>query len=359
MTTLQKRCSPVATMLGLWLVLGCGTTRKNVIEDRGAAGQSGRQASAGTSAAAGGVAGEPGKVSGGGVAGSSAASAGSGGAAGHSPTWDPRDCHVKPVAEPADPTAKQQWTLARAYCVALGDQGCVQQSLIDTTPACSTADNVEACVQEVLWKHYTDVAAACEDAWRKDLACGAASKFEPPICNGVSAFGFPFGTATACSSENSTLLACLSKNQVLTEVNGSYATCSYDPKDTGTACDVSCSMGQYYAGLSCSGPEGLPKQCGCMINGHVSVSVSGSPIFVNDCADAAAQAADGLCTGRIECCFSYFDGKNQVCLCEDDPQRLGFETCDALIESAQGTHVDICPQLLPDRGGCFPPGACP
>lgn len=359
MTISEKKYSAAAAVLGLWLLLGCGTTRKNVIADRGAAGQSGGEASAGTSAATGGVAGEPGKVSGGGVGGSSTASAGSGGASGHAPTWDPHDCHVKPVAEPADPTAQLQWTLARAYCVALGDQGCVERSLIDTSPACSTADNVEACVQQVLWKHYTDVAAACEDAWRKDIACGAASKFEPPSCDGSNAFGFPFGTVAACSSENSTLLACVSKNDVLTDVHGSYATCSYNPKDTGTVCDVSCRMGQYNARLSCSGPEGLAKQCGCMINGHVSVSASSSPIFVNDCADAAAQAADGLCTGRIECCFSYFDGKNQVCLCEDDPMRLGFDTCDALIESTQGTRVDICPQLLPDMGGCFPPGACP
>ena len=270
-------------------------------------------------------------------------------------TWNPDECHVTAVANPSNPTASAYWSAARAYCEALSKQGCLTE-VLDVAQACTMDARVEACVQQVLWTHSTQVSSPCEDAWNEDIACGAASSFVAPICEGVHLIGYPYGSASTCSRENDALVACLDKNSAMVTVNGTYASCTY-AADSDSGCSIRCQFGTNYAALTCSGGSGVPKQCGCAINGHVLVEGDDPPTFVNDCAEAARQAADGLCTSRIDCCIKYVDSGKDVCACVD-PKRRGYESCQAMATFAQGTIVDICPQLLPDPGACWPPNSC-
>jgi hypothetical protein len=105
-------------------------------------------------------------------------------------------------------------------------------------------------------------------------------------------------------------------------------------------------------------------RCTCSINGHPfneGSTLSGwvEPIFVSDCEDAATQAADGLCSNRVDCCFEYFDGVNQACFCGPDPAPLGYDSCEALANYAEGQVVDICPQWADPPPSCWPPGPPP
>jgi hypothetical protein len=211
----------------------------------------------------------------------------------------------------------------------------------------------------VLWSH-ENVASECEDVWRKDLACGAKSTFVAPFCDGAGIFGSTsFGSTEACATENAALLECEQKHTGEVEVAGSYTTCYYPAAAvTASACHVNCQVGQYQVQLDCSGAEGLPKQCGCTINGFALPS--SNPVFVNSCAEAAQQAADGLCTGKLDCCFEYVDRDKQACICVE-PAEFGYASCEAMMAAGQGRRVDICPGLLPTSPGtgCWPPGACP
>lgn len=214
-----------------------------------------------------------------------------------------------------------------------------------------------ACVAQVLWYHNYNVSPECEDVWRTDIACGANSTFAQPACYDVGTLG-PYGATKTCAQENAALFDCTQQHSTNVAVAGSYATCSYSSASvSASACVVTCQLGQYSAELDCTGPEGLPKQCGCKINGHVLTGPN--PIFVSDCADAAGQAADGLCTGKLDCCFEYLDQNKQACRCEE-PAEYGYDSCEAMMAVAQGRRVDICPALLPDDtgGGCWPPGGC-
>jgi len=285
-------------------------------------------------------------------------SGGSSGHAGHAwggaPTWDPEQCHAAPVPEPADPTAAEQWGVARKYCAALGKQGCLVTASLDFG-RCSADEALEACVAQVLWFHSADVSSECESAWRKDLECGADSTFTEPTCGGVSTLG-PYGPSDTCTQEEAAFEACTQQHSTDVAVTGSYATCHYSSV-SGASCNVLCQLGPNFAELVCEGPDGVPKQCGCKINGHVLIGPN--PIFVNDCADAAAQAADGLCTGKLDCCFAYTEQDKPACRCEE-PAEFGYDSCEAMMAVAHGQRVDICPGLLPDDtgGGCWPPGSC-
>lgn len=142
-----------------------------------------------------------------------------------------------------------------------------------------------------------------------------------------------------------------------------YATCFYG-RGPDSTCDITCSMGTNYAGLTCAGPEGLPQECSCSINGtplnEGSIAAPTlDPIFITDCADAAQQAADGLCTSRIDCCFEYFDGLYQQCMCGADPSELGYEGCEALSDSVMGTVVELCPGWQINAPTCWPPPCDP
>ena len=354
--TLRQRCSAAVVVLGISTALACGATR-NVIDDRlepvagedgqGAAGQGGSGGGAGGS-----MGGSSGTLASAGRAGLFGGSDGSGG---HVVTWNERECHATPVAEPTDPTAREQWSLARAYCATLGKQDCFAAGVITGVNGCTSDEKVDACVAWALWFHTDNIAPECEDAWRKVAACGATATFAMDGCQQVNIVGLLSAPAATCAKENAALEACAEQSSSFKEVRvaGSYTECLY-AESSATACDVRCPIGPYSATLACRGPEGLPKQCGCQINGHVMAPFD--PIFVNDCADAAQQAADGLCTGQLDCCFVYADSGQQSCMCTD-PTTFGYDTCQAMMDFGKGQRVDICPGLLP--GGASTEGGWP
>lgn len=344
-----------ATIASVLLAIACGKAREaSEMEPSAMAGApSTSGGSAGSLSATGGSAGSSGGSRG------ESGSSGRVGQAGGTVTWDPLECHAKPVPEPSEPTAAAEWTVARKYCTALVKQpDCFKAGAAWSVAGCTADETLEACVAQVLWIHSRTVSADCEDAWRADLECGAASTSTTiPPCADISTFG-PYGPSATCARENAALSNCMERSSTEVQVTGSYTTCSYAAVDASAAtCDVSCELGPYVATLKCSGPDGLPKQCGCAINGHVSTS--SDAIFVSDCADAAAQAADGLCTSRFDCCFSYLDRDKEVCHC-GDPREFGYDSCEAMIAVASGARVDLCPGLLPDDpgDGCWPPGNC-
>lgn len=171
----------------------------------------------------------------------------------------------------------------------------------------------------------------------------------------------PYGPTEACGMESDTLLECEEEYSTRVEVEGSYTTCGYGPGASEGECEVGCWTPDHYSDLHCSGPDGLPMRCNCSINGkpfNEGSTIHGwvESIFVSDCEDAATQAADGLCSNRVDCCFEYFDGTNQVCSCGPHPAPLGFDTCEALANYAEGQVVDICPQWANPPSSCWPPG---
>lgn len=336
------------------LTIGCGKTRDASEMDPSAmAGAASSSAGSGGGSTTGGAAG---------VTGGSAAVSGSSGRvgqAGGTVTWDPLECHVKPVPEPSDATAAAEWALARKYCTALAKQpDCFKSGAAFAIAGCTSEQSLEACVAQVLWFHARTVPAACEDAWRADLECGAgATSVTVPPCSEIGTSG-PYGPSAMCAQQNAAFSDCIGSSSTEVQVTGSYTSCSYPGVDASApSCVVSCQLGPHLATLNCSGPDGLPKQCACAINGHAVVG--SDPIFVSDCADAAAQAADGLCTSRFDCCFSYLDRDKQVCHC-GDPREFGYDSCEDMIAEAQGQRLDLCPALLPDKSGegCWPPGHC-
>jgi hypothetical protein len=118
-----------------------------------------------------------------------------------------------------------------------------------------------------------------------------------------------------------------------------------------------CPVGDDYFTLECGGPPGVPMRCVCSVNGiPMGDSDLGptSTIYANDCQDAAARAANGVCTNRLDCCIAYFDGERDACRCGSDPTALGYPTCEAAAQSVSGEVVTICPRFENDPGGCWP-----
>jgi len=269
-------------------------------------------------------------------------------------SWDPGDCHTTPVSQPSDPAAAAQWSAAKAYCESLSRQGCLD--FVGNAPSTCTPDaKIDECMQEVLWSRGSDFPSQCEDAWRADLACGAMASF-PQFCTEANLLGATYGPAASCAKENDALVACRSDNDGTIKVRGTYARCTYAMNST-AECHITCEFGGNYAGVNCYGADGLPKQCGCAINGHGSLPDGDGPLFVNTCAEAAQQAADGFCTSRLDCCISYVDSGKNVCACRN-PKVYGYDSCQAMATFAHGTIVDICPQLALDSGACWPPNSC-
>jgi len=335
---------------GLLTVLACDDT-KSYVDPRGGPG-------GGTVAGSSGTGGQGAR---GGSAGQ--ATAGAGGFAGqadggvqglHVATWDPADCHTSPVSQPSDPTAAAQWSAAKAYCESLSRQGCLE--FVGNAPSsCSPAAKVDECMQEVLWSHGPDLPSQCEDAWLADIACGAAASF-PMFCTEANSLGSVFGPETSCSKENQALLTCLSDHDGTVKVRGTYTRCTY-PMNATADCQISCQAGRNSAVVNCFGAEGLPKQCVCALNGRPSYGDGDGPLFVNTCAEAAQQAADGFCTSRLDCCIAYVDAGKNVCACRN-PKVWGYDSCQAMADFAKGTIVDICPQFALDTGACWPPNSC-
>ena len=343
----------IKVVAAAFFLLGCGETRKATHTPAATGGDAGA-AGGGANATGGRASGTGGSANAGGgdaSAGASKTAEPFGGAA----TWDPQACHVTPVPEPADATAKEQWSIARGFCLALKPE-CIQTGAVSSLKGCSAELAVEQCVAEVLWFHYQNVSAECEDAWRKDIQCGSQSSVTGPACDAIGTSG-PFGSNETCAVENAALQDCMAKHSTEVEVDGSYTTCWYSTAPAAaSSCVVTCQLNEYWAALSCSGPPGLPKQCGCTVNGHVLTGEN--PLFVSDCADAAAQAADGLCTSQLDCCFEYRDLDKQACRCAY-PADFGYDSCEAMMAVADGHPVSICPGLLPDSGeGWWPPGHC-
>lgn len=356
----RKKSSAAVVVLGVSMVLACGRTR-NVLEHGPSQtdGEGGDGAAEGGrgSTGSGGGAGSAGTLSSAGQAGSGAAVAGAGGRVA---TWDSRQCHATPVAEPTEPTLRARWSRARDYCTTLGAHDCFKTGVIDTSPGCAADQLIDACMAQALWFHDQEIAPECEGAWSKVFECGAASGSDAELCTGTNLAGLPAAPAGTCSAENAALVACAEQYRPSdgVEVVGTYTKCRYT--NGPFSCSVRCPVGEYSASLACAGADGLPRQCGCQINDHVVIAYE--PIFVNDCADAARQAADGLCSSLLDCCFEYVDGEKPSCLCAV-PTRYGYDSCQAMIAVAAGQQVDICPALLPTppsapEGGCWPPGGC-
>jgi hypothetical protein len=251
-----------------------------------------------------------------------------------------------------------QWTLAREYCETIEAHGCLGAATEGwyTLDNCSDEERIGACLHLVLEIHSGGVLPECENAWSEAIACAAQSFGEG--C--VFGFDYPYGPQGTCPEENEVLLACVLEHPSWHDVEGSYTTCFYGAGIT-TECEVVCQVGQEdFATLSCSGPDGVPMRCSCALNGiplnegHIPVGTP-DPMWVSDCEDAARQAADGMCTSRLDCCFQYSDGANDLCLCGAIPERAGFDSCEALADSVMGHTVDICPQYENPPGTCWPP----
>lgn len=273
-------------------------------------------------------------------------------------TWDPEACHVPSLEPPADPSGEMRWALAREYCETIEAQGCLGSAIqfwyaVDD---CSDEELLRACQYLVLEVHSSSIATECENLWSAAIACAAQSFGEGCLNHG---FDYPYGTMGACPEENDALLVCQADYPAWNEVEGTYTTCLYGPGTT-SACEVLCPVGENHATLDCSGPDDVPLRCGCAFNGvplNEGSVVAGmpDPIWVDDCEDAARQAADGMCTSRLDCCFEYFDGRNDLCTCGAIPERAGFDSCEALAESVMGRTVAICPQYERSPSTCWPP----
>jgi hypothetical protein len=273
-------------------------------------------------------------------------------------TWDPEACHVPTVEVPSDPNEEMQWTLAREYCATIEDRGCLDEAAYGwyALEDCSGEERLSACLHMVLDIHHSGIAAECEALWSEAIACATEAAWEG--C--VHGFSYPYGPRGTCPEEGEALLACEAEHPSWRQVRGSYTSCGYEEALTST-CEVLCQVGTGdYATLSCSGPDGVPMGCSCAINGvplndgHIPVGTPDA-IWVSDCEDAARQAADGLCTSRLDCCFAYPNGQSDVCLCGAIPERAGFDSCEALADSVLGHTVDICPQYEGVPSLCWPP----
>lgn len=273
-------------------------------------------------------------------------------------TWDPEACHVPTVEVPSDPSGEVQWTLAREYCEVVEARGCLDDAAYGwhALENCSNEERLGACLHMVLEIHHANIAAECETLWSDAIACATESTWDG--C--AYSFDYPYGPPGTCPEKAEALLSCQAEHPNWREVEGSYTTCGYDTAVT-NGCEVLCEVGRDdYATLSCSGPDGVPMRCSCAINGiplnegHIPVGTP-DPIWVSDCEDAARQAADGLCTSRLDCCFAYHDGRSDVCMCGAIPERAGFDSCEALAASVMGQMVDICPQYEGVPSTCWPP----
>jgi hypothetical protein len=251
-----------------------------------------------------------------------------------------------------------QWTLAREYCAAIEEHGCLDDVTVVwySLDGCSDEERLDACLHLVLDVHSDNILPECESAWSEAIAC--ASQSFSGECQGTR-YDFPYGPPGVCPNENNALLDCQTEHPTWNQVEGTYATCDYG-QGTTSECEVLCQVGDNFASLSCSGPDGLPMRCGCAFNGvplNEGAIIAGTPdpIWVSDCEDAARQASDGMCSSRLDCCFEYSDGQNELCMCGAIPERAGFDSCEALAESAMGRTVDICPQYESSPGTCWPP----
>jgi hypothetical protein len=272
-------------------------------------------------------------------------------------TWDPEDCHVPTLEATSDPIVQMQRALAREYCETIDEHGCLERELVETHTLdnCSDEERIGACLHIALEIHNGRIFPECEDAWSEAIACATQSFGEGCPIYG---FGFPYGPQGTCPDENDALLACVGEHPTWNYVEGSYTSCDYGPGIT-NECEVVCQISEEdYAGLNCGGPDGVPMRCSCDINGIPLNDIPvGTPdeMWVDDCEDAARQAADGMCTSRLECCFEYSDGGKDQCLCGAIPERAGFDSCEALADSVMGHVVDICPRYENPGGSCWPP----
>jgi len=356
----REKSSIAALVFGVGVVVGCGQTR-NVLEHNsgsqdGEAGEGAAQAAQGGSSSGG--------VKGSGMPSSAAGNAGSGaaftGAGGRVATWDSRQCHATPVAEPTEPSLRARWTRARDFCTTLGAHDCFRTGVIMTSLACTAGQMIDDCMAQALWFHDEYIAPECEDAWSKVFECGASSGSAAGLCTQTSLYGLAMAPPATCAAENAAVRECWEQYKPSdgVEVTGSYAKCYY--ANGPSSCTVRCPVGEQTATLACQGKNGSPMQCACHINDHAVNAYDA--VFVNDCAEAGQQAANGLCSSLLDCCFEYADGAKQSCMCTD-PARFGYSSCEAMMAVAAGKKVDICPELLPNppsapEGGCWPPGGC-
>jgi hypothetical protein len=213
---------------------------------------------------------------------------------------------------------------------------------------------------DVLGIRQSQILPECDAAWRDSIECGTSETIQDSCAN--ARIDYPYGPAEACGTASDTLLQCVAEYSTWADVEGSYTNCGYGPGASEGECEVVCRSPDHFSNLDCAGAEGLPLRCSCSINGHPfneGSTIYGwvESIFVSDCEDAARQAADGLCSNRVDCCFEYLYGDTQVCTCGPHPAPLGFDSCEALASYADGQVVDICPQWADAPGSCWPPGA--
>lgn len=270
-------------------------------------------------------------------------------------TWDSEQCHVPTIEAPSDASGEMSWTLAQEYCETIEAHGCLEDVTEGwhTLDNCSDEERIGSCLHLVLEIHNASVLPECEGVWRTAISCATQSFGEGCVYSG----DFPYGGQGVCPDENEALIACVTEHSTWHDVDGSYASCSYGPGVT-SACEVACRLGENYAALECGGPDGVPMRCSCSLNGIPLNAIpvgAPDPMWVDDCEDAARQAADGMCTSRLDCCFAYFDGENDKCLCGAIPERAGYDSCEALADSVAGHTVDICPQYEHPPSSCWPP----
>jgi hypothetical protein len=297
---------------------------------------------------------------------SSGGSSGSGGSGGVA-TGDaglvdapPLPCNLpEPVPNPnPTPEELERAQLIHDYCVRAADDGCLPLGgtsfISQQTTGCPIEQQIIACEEDRALEH-ARILPACDDEWQAQFRCYIAAGFE---C------GPGPGSSNPCQAEGEALNACIDANDPWQSVTGSRATCDYGPGNL-SPCEVNCPVGPNYFQLLCGGPDGLPVHCVCLVNGNAIGNFDTqivTPLYASDCRDAATQAANGECIKLLDCCFEYFDGTKDACLCGSDPARLGMPSCEAAAEFAGGKVVDICPQYEMDpaalNGACWPPGSC-
>jgi hypothetical protein len=226
----------------------------------------------------------------------------------------------------------------------------------EQTAGCPIEQQIIACEENMLLDYAQGILPACDDEWQARWRCWLTAGFEFPQCSPALGSSYP------CQAEVEALIACMNENDPWQSVTGSRATCDYGP-GTLAACEVSCPVGANYFSLECGGSDGLPVYCRCTVNGNGIGDFDNqffTTFYASDCRDAATQAANGECVKLLDCCFEYFDGTKDVCLCGSDPAQLGMPSCEAAAEFAGGKVVDICPQYEspPLTGACWPPGSC-
>ena len=267
-----------------------------------------------------------------------------------------------PVVDTAailDGAGAQRFALAQDYCATIVRDDCLEgmggSSFIAAGAAgCSDDASIVACAQDQLYTYELFMTSPCDTSWTEAMRCLTAAA--PDVdCSARGLHSWLVGNSF-CKNEKDALSACLDEHHVEQRVTGTRTTCDYGTGVT-NQCNVWCAVDGRNFLLECGGPEGLPMRCTCDVNGSSLGDWdlgSAEIIYAADCADAAARAADGACTSRLDCCFQYEDGGATQCACGSDPTSLGFDTCEELAAFADGEVVAGCPNngvILP----CWPP----